>query len=196
VTAAILVNDDNFADATNLTYYGSSDVQVPVTLGGDGVYTVRVGVWNGSYYTWTTKRIVVDTTPPQITPAGYSATTNAPLLQLVGYATEALSSINFDLINSQTTNLNQTGFIVKSDGNTFAGVVSTNWFQCFDIKLASGLNTITLRCTDLAGNVNTNVYSYTLDTSSMTTPTESSGSSRVAISYGSWTTPSIRLKMT
>jgi alpha-tubulin suppressor-like RCC1 family protein len=170
-TVEVLVNDTNFNDAVPQSYYANPNLIVPIELGTtDGVYNVTVGVWTGTNYNWTTQTYVRDTTPPAILPSGYSMTTNQPLLQFTGYATEALSSIRYDLTNNQTTNLNQMGFVVQSDGNTFAGAVSTNWFQCFDIKLAPGLNTITVRCADLAGNVTTNVYYYTLDTSSMTTP--------------------------
>ena len=171
-TLAVLVNDNDFTHAVAHTYYANPAIEVPINLGTtDGIYLVHLGIWTGTNYDWTTRKIVLDTTPPQIVPAGHSLTTNLPLLQLTGYATEALSAINFDVMNSQTTNLDQTGFIVASDGNTFAGAVSTNWLQCFDIRLAPGLNTITLRCADLAGSISTNIYSYTLDTSAMVAPT-------------------------
>ena len=93
VTVAVLVNDANYGDAVGQTYYPDPDtgtIQVPVNLGSsDGVYFVYVGVWNGSAFNWASRKIVVDTMPPQIVPAGYSVTTNFPLLQLTGYATES-----------------------------------------------------------------------------------------------------------
>ena len=46
------------------------------------------------------------------------------------------------------------------DTNTFR--LTTNWFECVDIGLTNGTNRITLRATDLAGNVATNVYTYLL----------------------------------
>jgi hypothetical protein len=38
--------------------------------------------------------------------------------------------------------------------------ITTNWFDCVDIELTNGLNTITLYATDEAGNVSTTVLNY------------------------------------
>jgi hypothetical protein len=160
---AVLINNPDFSSAVGQLYFGNPTVQVPINVPTDGTNMVYIGIWNGSQFIWHRKKIIVDTTPPVIVPPAQSATLQTPILQLSGYSTEPLSSITYDLVNTTATNLDRTAFVTKSSPNT-------NWFQCFDVQLAAGLNTITLRAADLAGNVQTNVYLYTLDVSSMTNP--------------------------
>jgi hypothetical protein len=57
-----------------------------------------------------------------------------------------------------------------SNGISNLLTLTTNWFECLDIRLANGANTITLYATDQAGNVSTNNYSYTLDYSGVINP--------------------------
>jgi len=45
-----------------------------------------------------------------------------------------------------------------------------NTFQAFDLLLTNGLNTVTLHATDLAGNVMTTNFSFTLDYATATNP--------------------------
>ena len=47
---------------------------------------------------------------------------------------------------------------------------TTNWFQCLDVALADGLNTITLRATDEIGNTTTTNVSFTLAEAGNTNP--------------------------
>ena len=47
---------------------------------------------------------------------------------------------------------------------------TTNYFQCVDVLLTNGLNTIAVHATDLAGNVTTTNLNLTLDYSSATNP--------------------------
>jgi alpha-tubulin suppressor-like RCC1 family protein len=162
-TIAVLINDTNFDTAVGQVYYADSDIEIPINFTGDGVYTVNIGIWAGDHFVWHFRKITIDTTPPLVVPGSGAVTTQTPLLQFTAYSTEPLASVVYDLTNSAVTNLGQQGFVVR-------GGDATNWFQCFDIRLASGLNRILVRCADLAGNVTTNEYLYTLDTSSMTTP--------------------------
>ena len=65
---------------------------------------------------------------------------------------------------------NQTGYITSRYYDLNRLDFTTNWFQCYDIALTNGLNTVTLHATDLAGNVTTTNFSFTLDYSGDTTP--------------------------
>lgn len=92
------------------------------------------------------------------------------MIQLQDYSPIPLASLFFDVINDAGGVLNRQGFIVHQhyDTNTFA--FTTNYFQCFDIELAPGANTITLRATDWAGNTAVTNLTYTFSTNDDTTP--------------------------
>src|SRR5207247_8371963 len=108
-------------------------------------------------------RITRDTTAPSITVTNPITGTNSrPMIQLQGYSSEPLTDIHFDLTNAAGLVTNQQGFVTQQYYDTNVFEFTTNWFQCYDIALTNGVNTITLRTTDLAGNVTTNTYSYTL----------------------------------
>ncbi len=46
----------------------------------------------------------------------------------------------------------------------------TNWVECVDIEVTNGLNTVTLRVRDRAGNAATNILNYQVDYSAETNP--------------------------
>ena len=99
-----------------------------------------------------------------------SATDSRPMIQLQGYSATPLASLFFDVTNdSGVSVLNRQGFVVDQhyDTNTFA--YTTNYFQCFDIPLALGSNTITLRATDWAGNTALTNLLYMFSTNDDTT---------------------------
>jgi hypothetical protein len=92
------------------------------------------------------------------------------MIQLQGYSPTPLASLFFDVTNDAGGVLNRQGFVVHQhyDTNTFA--FTTNYFQCFDIGLAPGANTITLRATDWAGNTAVTNLTSTFSTNGDTTP--------------------------
>jgi hypothetical protein len=120
---------------------------------------------------WRKLRVVLDTTPPVITliePAG--ATTSQPVIQVQGTANEGLNHVSYDLVNGNGTWLHEAGLVLPEvvDEATFDPIA---WpFQLFDVELAPGVNSLTLRATDLAGNTATLPLNYTLDLSGDTTP--------------------------
>ncbi|MCX6916975.1 MAG: hypothetical protein NT167_28715, partial [Verrucomicrobia bacterium] len=79
---------------------------------------------------------------------------------------EPLASLRYDFANEIFMLTNMDGYIVslRFDTNTAA-----NTFVC-DLPLANGVNIVTLYATDLAGNISTNTYVYTIDDSSITEP--------------------------
>ena len=58
---------------------------------------------------------------------------------------------------------NEQGFVTHQNFDTNSFEFTTNDFQCFDIQLTNGGNTITVRAADLAGNVTTTNVTVTLD---------------------------------
>ena len=120
---------------------------------------------------WRKLRVVLDTTPPVITlsePEG--ATTSQPVIQVQGTANEGLNHVSYDLVNGNGTWLHEAGLVLPEvvDEATFDPIA---WpFQLFDVELAPGVNSLTLRATDLAGNTATLPLNYTLDLSGDTTP--------------------------
>jgi len=124
-----------------------------------------------AYQTWQTTTLNLDLTPPLLViNSPVPGTVTQPMIQLQGYSQEALASISYDLTNATGLITNQQVLVLNQyyDTNTLA--FTTNYFQCFDVSLTNGLNIITLHATDLAGNVATTNFSYTLDYSNATNP--------------------------
>ena len=167
---AVLVNDTNLADA-NWQPYTSSNVLVNLNAG-DGSYSVLVGLRglpSDAQQMWQKTQIILNTVPPVLTitnPIGDVST--QPIIQLQGYADEPLSSLTFDVSNAVGIISNQLGYLTGRFYDTNLLEFTTDWFQCHDVNLADGLNTITLHATDLAGN--TASVSVALDYSADTNP--------------------------
>ena len=168
---AVLVNDPNLANANWQSY--SSNVVVSLNAG-DGAYEVWVGLKGlpqDAYQTWHGFHLILDTVPPTIIITNPAAgVVSQPMIQVQGYANEALSSLTFDVSNAAGLWTNQTGYITSRYYDLNLLEFTTNWFQCYDIVLTNGLNTVTLHTTDLAGNVTKTNVNFTLDYSSDTTP--------------------------
>ncbi len=167
---AVVVNDTNLAGADWQPYISSN---VVVTLGAtNGVYDVFVGLRGlatNSWATWQLAQLTLNTTVPAFTitnPA--SSTVSVPIIQLQGLVDESLGSLTFDVSNATGIFTNQPGYFNPAFYDTNQIEFTTNSFQCYDIALTNGLNTITLHATDLAGNTTTTNVSYTLDYSSNT----------------------------
>jgi hypothetical protein len=171
---AILVNSANFAAASWVPYQPTFTALLGST---DGPHVVRVGLRglpaNGQK-TWDEgTEITLDRVPPTViitNPATATATIARPYLQLRGNGDEPLSAIKYDLVNSTETLANQDGFVVDQFWDEEVPDFTTNFFQCYDVALAEGLNTITVRATDLAGNTATASVAVTLDYSGDTVP--------------------------
>jgi hypothetical protein len=168
---ALLVNSTDFASANWLPFNSS----ITVTLGpSDGRHEVRIGLRSGvtgdSPQVWSMMPLFLDRVPPPLTiTSPLSLTTSQPVLQLKGSCPEPLSSLRFDLSNGSGTLLNQEGFVLDQHYDAAAHALTVNTFQCFDIPLTLGANTLTLRATDLAGNLTTTNITFTLDFSGDTT---------------------------
>ena len=169
---AILLDDTNYADATWNAYTSSNiTVNLGSTEGWHQVYVGLRGLPSNAYQTWQTLRLKLDLTPPLLVITNPApGTVTQPVIQLQGYSPEALASISYDLTNAAGLVTNQQILILDQYFDTNTMDFTTNYFQCFDVPLTNGLNTITLHATDMAGNVTTTNFNFTLDYSGATNP--------------------------
>jgi hypothetical protein len=169
---AVLVDSTNFAGA-NWTTYTSSTVTANLgTLQGwHDIWIGLRGLPSNATQTWQWKRLKLDFTPPQIVVTNPAVqTVDVPTIQLQGYSPEQLSGISYDLTNANGLVTNQPVFITGQNFSTNTWESTTNVFQGFDIPLTNGLNTITIHATDMAGNVTTTNFDFTVDYSGKTNP--------------------------
>src|SRR5262249_30228807 len=88
-------------------------------------------------------------------PASIVTTNSRPWLQVKGYANETLSRIYYDVTNASGVLTNQQAFVVDQYYDTNTDDIIICSFQCFDIRLTNGVNSVTLRGWDRAGNMTT-----------------------------------------
>jgi len=167
---AVMLDSTDFR-AASWTAYTSSNITA--NLGTvQGWHTVWVGLcglpgdprqtWNGiSLDLRLTAPILVVTNATNVT---------VPMLQLEGYASEELAGLTFDLANANGTISNQTGYVTGASFDRSSFLCTNNTFECLDLALASGVNTVTLHATDLAGNLTTSNFIFHLDYSSKPAP--------------------------
>jgi hypothetical protein len=168
----VLVDSTNFSAANWLPYSSSN---LAVNLGAsEGWHQVGVGLRGAAanaHQTWQAIRLKLDLTPPLLTITNPIAGLIArPVIQLQGYSPESLASLYYDLTNANGLATHQPAIVLGQAYDTNTLEFTTNYFQCFDVPLTNGLNVITLHAADLAGNVTTTNFSYTLDYSSATNP--------------------------
>jgi hypothetical protein len=168
---AVLVNDTNSADAV---WQPFAPVMVFPLGSSDGDYDVLIGLRglsSNSVQSWAQTTITLDTTPPVIVITNPATTTvTQPMIQLQGYSIEPLASLHYDVVNASGAVTNVEGFVIGQAVDTNTIEYTTSWFECYDIALTNGVNTITLRATDLAGNTTVTNFNFTLDYSGATNP--------------------------
>ena len=154
---ALLVDNTNFAQAA-WTNYTSTNLAVNLPSA-EGRHEVWVGLRAGPGawgQAWEKAVLILDRTPPSLNiTSPTELTTSRPILQVQGLSPEPLATVAFDLNNASGTFANQQGFVTGQCYDTNTLDFSTNYFQCYDIRLAPGINTLTLRATDMAGNLAT-----------------------------------------
>jgi hypothetical protein len=161
---AVLRDSTNFSLATWTSYTPAVAVNLGSTEGRHDVWIGLKGRADTSVATWEGFRLTRDTNPPLVFITSPLATNlSQPLLQLQGYSPEPLVSLRYDVANDAGTITNLEGFVTRQWFDTNLLELTTNWFECLDIPLTNGANTITLYATDRACNVSTSVHSYTLD---------------------------------
>jgi hypothetical protein len=169
---AVLVDSTNFSTA-NWTTYASPSLIADIGST-EGWHNVWVGLLNwpaGALQTWQYKRLKLDVTPPQIIVTNpVSGVVTVPMIQFQGYSPEKLLAISCDVSNATGLATNLPAGITDQYYDMNTGEFTTNYFECLDIPLTNGPNTITVHATDLAGNVTTTNFNFTLDYSSATNP--------------------------
>lgn len=171
---AIVVDDANHAADAVWKLYTSSSISV--NLGStEGWHDVWIGLRghadDASAAVWQHKRLKLDTTPPQITiTSPTNGNVNVPMIQLTGYSPEALESISYDLTNALGLVTNQQVLVLDQSYSNDTWEFTTNTFQAFDVPLTNGANTLIVHATDLAGNLTTTNFNFTLDYSGVTKP--------------------------
>jgi hypothetical protein len=168
---AVLVNDTNFNDAVWQPYDGNIIMKLGPT---DGVYQVQFGLKGraaDSQPTWMGTEVTLNRQTPQIFITSPAANLVAqPYLQLQGNSTLPLADITFDVSNAVSFVTNQPGSITGHYIDTNTWQFTSNYFQCYDIPLTNGVNSITLHTTDPAGNTFTTNLNVTLDYSTAAPP--------------------------
>ena len=167
---AVVVDGTNFTDAL---WYAYTSSNIPVNLGtNEGWHEVWIGLsgrLDDSEQTWQWKRLKLDRTPPLLVITNpVSLLLAQPMIQLQGYCPEALSRLTCDLTNAAGVFSNQMILVLDRHFDTNTWEFTTATFQAFDLTLANGLNKITLRATDLAGNTTATNLNFSLDYSSKT----------------------------
>jgi|GEM_PF-820635 len=167
---ALLVNGQTTTNWLPLT-----TVNLPVNLGStDGVYNIAIGLRGlpaNATQTWDNYSFTLDRVAPKLSltnPAG--GIVIKPYLQLQGFADKPLASLSYDISNEEGVVSNQDAFVTDQSFDTNKFDFTTNYFQAYDMALATNVNNITLRVTDRAGNTTTTNFNVVLDYSSATNP--------------------------
>jgi hypothetical protein len=149
--------------------------QIEVDLGpGDGERELWFGFkYDSGRIRWQRHRIAVDNTPPLlIITHPRTRIVAEPILQMTGYSPEQISVISYDFANSWTNLTGQQVAITERLFDPGQRKLATNLFQIYDLELAPGTNTITIRAADLAGNVTVTNTTIVLDLSTDTVAPE------------------------
>jgi hypothetical protein len=170
----VMLDSINFAGASWTPYTSST---ISANLGtAQGWHTVWVGLCGqpsgpagGGLQSWSAIRLNLDSTGPVLVVTN-AANVTIPMLQLGGYANEQLASLTYDLANANGTITGQPGYMTGAIFDTNSLVCTNNSFECLDLVLASGANTVTLHATDLAGNVTASGFTFNLDYSGKPAP--------------------------
>lgn len=170
---AVSVDDTNYSTDADWQPYTGTNVtaNLGLTQGWHDVWVGLKGWAADATIGWEYQHLKLDWTPPILvvtSPTNGIVTT--PTLQLLGYSPEELRGINYDMTNAAGLVTTQPLFVTSQCTDTNTGEFSTNYFQGYDIPLTNGVNIITLRATDMAGNVSRTNLTLILDYSSATNP--------------------------
>jgi len=169
---SVRVDNTNFAGAT-WTSYTSSNITASLgsTQGWHEIWVGLKGPASGATVTLVCKNLKLDSLRPTIVitnPA--TSTVNVPMIQLYGYSSEDLDRISCDVSNALGVETNLDAGVTGRSYDTNTWEFSMNNFECLDVSLTNGPNTIIVHATDLAGNVTTTNFNFTVDYSGKTNP--------------------------
>ena len=113
-------------------------------------------------------------TPPKPILVVITSPTNgfvgAPVIQLKGHFVGIISSITYDVINSEGCRTNQRNYVINWGPGPEE--IATNYFECPDLPLSKGTNRIVLHTRFDDGRTLTNQVAYVLDYGRWTNPPE------------------------
>lgn len=160
---AMVVN----AGSTNWQTFSTTNLAVALNSG-DGDYAVSVGLRGhatNATEVWRGTTITRDTVAPtlQVVNPTAGGTVSNPILQIKGSASESLSTVKYDLSKANGAVTGQPAFITGQQINATLLKFTTTDFQAYDVRLATGVNTITVHVIDLAGNETPSTFTVTLD---------------------------------
>jgi hypothetical protein len=168
---AVLVDSTNFAGAAWVPY---TSPYITVNLGPiEGWHDVWVGLRGlppNATQTWQWKHLNLTLPPVLVITNPAAFVVNEPVIQIYGYCRDVLAGISYDISNAVGVVTNQPSEITDQDYDTNACGFTTNYFECLDVPLNNGLNTITIHATDWAGDTTITNFNFTLDYSSKTNP--------------------------
>ena len=168
---AVLVDDTNWADANWIPYNSSLVAPVGTMEGWHQIWVGLRGLPPTAQQTWVWYRVKLDLTPPLLVitnPA--SANVMQPMIEVQGFCPEALASLSYDLSNATGFFSNQQAFVLSQYYDTNTIELTTNVFQAFDVPLTNGDNILTFHAADLAGNLTTTNFTFTLSYAARTNP--------------------------
>lgn len=150
---AVLVDDTNTASATWTSFNTNVSVNLGTTEGWHKVLIGIRGASNNTQQVWLGRRFNLDTTPPYIVVTNPAVlTTSQSLIQIQGYVNESLNTARYDLSNSLGVITNRYALVGGTFYDTNKHEFTTNYFQCYDVDFTNGINLVTFRFQDRAGN--------------------------------------------
>jgi len=150
---AVVVNSTNF-DNASWTAFNSNAVINLGTL--DGRYDVWLGVRNrtqGQKSGWERHTFFRDAASPLLVVENPVDLTSRPHIQIEGHCPEPIESLlSYSIFNADGDFTNQMAYVKHQFFDTNEMSITTNWWQCYDVRLAVGTNIIVVRARDKAGN--------------------------------------------
>jgi hypothetical protein len=168
---AVLVDGTNFSAADWTPYNSNPAINLGSVEGWHVVWVGLRGLPPDAQQTWEQIQLKLILTPPVLILTNpVAGIVTQPMIELQGFCTDPLASLTFDLSNAAGFFSNQQALVLSQYYDTNAGGFTTNTFQAFDVPLTNGDNVVTFHATDMAGNVTTTNFTYTLDYSGKTNP--------------------------
>jgi hypothetical protein len=168
---AVLVDSTNFSAATWTPYNSNADINLGAVEGWHSVWVGLKGLPQAAQQTWEQIELKLILTPPVLILTNpIAGIVTQPMIELQGFCSEPLSSFTFDLSNAAGLITNQQVLVLSQYYDANAGGFTSNTFQAFDVPLTNGDNVVTFHATDMAGNITTTNFTYTLDYSGKTNP--------------------------
>jgi hypothetical protein len=168
---AVVLDSTNFTGATWNAYTSSNIIiNLGTTQGWHDVWIGLRGLPPDATQTWQWKHLNLALPPLLAITNPVANVVSQPIIQVYGYCQESLASISYDISNAVGVATNQQSEITDRYYDTNVWGFTTNYFECLDVPLTNGLNTITIHATDLAGNITITNFNFTLDYSSKTNP--------------------------